>query len=407
MTQILDNPAADTLPGGAFTTSRATLVTALDTVGTAIATRPSVPVLGGVLMESHGADLRVSGFDYETTITVTIADVVDTPGRMLLSHRELSKLLKALTQGLNKKAADRLPVTVAACDASCATVTLAETTMPVTVLPLEDYPTLPTEPEVFATVDGASFAAEVKRVLPAIGREDTLPALTGVRIEPTVSGDGLVVAGSDRYRLAVGHVRGSIVDDIAPAVGVLVNGATLGKILPWLGSQVSIGYGPTAFCEVVSLVSGPVSVITRLHNNNVFIEPGADYSSFLPATTVTVDRADLLTYTQRAAGVMAAKEVTGLSVILTVGSGSVSVAPTVPEGTEHLSMPEMPATTAGADAVLGLKPTFLAEALRTFTGSTLTLHIPSPFKPVLLTDTPDGLSDPTAYRHLLMPVRVS
>ncbi|GAB3726735.1 DNA polymerase III subunit beta [Nocardiopsis nanhaiensis] len=408
MTTTAFNPADDLLVGGVFTTDYATLSAALDTVGAAIATRPTVPVLGGVLLESNGPHLQVSGFNYATTITVTLADAVQAPGRMLLPHQELSQLLKALTQGHTKRTADPLPVTVQAPEASCATVTLAQSTMPIPLLPVEDYPTLPTLPEVFACVDGASFTDQVKRVLSAIGRDDTLPGLTGVRIEPTTTGDGLHVAGSDRYRLAVGHAPGSIGDDIAPAAGVLVKGSTLGKILPRLGPEVSIGYGPTAFHEVVSLVSGPVSVIMSLHNDNEFIDYRTDYSSYLPtsaATTVVVNREQLLTHTQQAAKVMAAKEENS-PLVLRVASDAVSVAPTIKEGSEYLRTPQIPATTEGkADVAVGLNPRSMTEALRTFSDPTISLHIQSPTKPVLLTQTPDGLTDTRAYRHLLMSVR--
>lgn len=143
MTEILERTETNdntTTVTGEFTTTRAELAEALATVGVAIATRPAIRCMGGVLLESRGTDLWVGGYDYDTAVTVRLADAVRVPGRMLLAHGELSKLLTALTKGLGKREANRLPVTVRAEDHQCATVELADSAVPMELLPIEDYP---------------------------------------------------------------------------------------------------------------------------------------------------------------------------------------------------------------------------------------------------------------------------
>ncbi|CAM5630904.1 DNA polymerase III subunit beta [Streptomyces violaceorubidus] len=83
-------------------------------------------------------------------------------------------------------------------------------------LPVEEYPALPQMPEATGTVPGEVFASAVQQVAIAAGRDDTLPVLTGVRIE--IEGDSVTLASTDRYRFAVreflwkpenpGHLRG-------------------------------------------------------------------------------------------------------------------------------------------------------------------------------------------------------
>ena len=69
-------------------------------------------------------------------------------------------------------------------------------------MPVEDYPPLPAMPEVAGTVDGASSSPQaVAQVAVAAGRDDTLPMLTGIRVE--IDGARLTLAATDRYRLAV------------------------------------------------------------------------------------------------------------------------------------------------------------------------------------------------------------
>ncbi|WP_160050826.1 DNA polymerase III subunit beta [Nocardiopsis sp. FR4] len=401
-THEVDSTRATT---GAFTTTRATLVDALATVGVAVAARPSVPVLAGALLESDGTDLLVRGFDYEAAVTVRVPDAVDVPGRVLVSHHELSKLLNAMTKGMRKRDADGLPVTVRVRDGHFATVEVADSAMPMELFPVEDYPDLPESPPVFAHVDGDRFVAETRRVLRAVGRDDTLPMLTGMKVD--VRDYGLTLAATDRYRLAVGHVRADVVTDTAPDSGVLIDGALLGKTLPKLGSDIRLGYGPGPFGDLVSLQSGPVSVVARLHNDGEFI----DYASILPTErvgTVVVDRTELVTQTERAAAVLAAKGHKHNPVTVTVAADALRVSPYLGEGAQHVRTRTLAARTSGiGDLTFGLDHRFFTEALESFTGESLTLHLQGPEKPCVLTDAPDGLNDPTAFRHLLMPRRLT
>jgi DNA polymerase-3 subunit beta len=390
---------------GAFTTTRATLVDALATVGVAVSARPSAPVLAGVLLESEGTDLLVRGFDYDAAVTVRIPDAVDVPGRFLVSHSELSKLVAALVKGMRKRDADSLPVTVRVQDSQFATVELAECAMPMELLPVSDYPSLPALPPTFAHVDGSRFTSQTRRVLCAVGRDDTLPMLTGVKIN--VSDSGLTLAGTDRYRLALAYVHAGIVPGNAPSSGALIEGTLLAKILPKLGHEIRVGYGPGPFGALVSLESGRVSVVARLHNDGGFVK----YADNLPTEavgTVVVDRADLLTQTRRAAGVLSAKNNKMAPITLTVGTGSVHVAPYLGEGDQHVRTCALPARTNGiAELTLGLDHRFFTDAVDSFTGQSITLHIQGPHRPCVLTDAPNGLSDPTAFRHLVMPRRLT
>ena len=54
------------------------------------------------------------------------------------------------------------------------------------------------------TLAGAAFAAAVAQVAVAAGRDDTLPVLTGIRLE--IEGETLTLAATDRYRLAVREI---------------------------------------------------------------------------------------------------------------------------------------------------------------------------------------------------------
>ena len=97
----------------------------------------------------------------------------DADGAALVSGRLLAEITKALPAK---------PVDIAAVGAHLELVCgSARFTLP--TMPVEDYPTLPEMPESAGTVDAAAFAAAVAQVAIAAGRDETLPMMTGVRIE--------------------------------------------------------------------------------------------------------------------------------------------------------------------------------------------------------------------------------
>ena len=92
-------------------------------------------------------------------------------------------------------------------------------------MPVEDYPRLPSMPTTAGTVDSATFATAVSQVAVAAGRDDTLPMLTGVRLE--IDGPRITLAATDRYRLAVRELDWTPENPSAEPAQVLVPARTL------------------------------------------------------------------------------------------------------------------------------------------------------------------------------------
>ena len=71
-------------------------------------------------------------------------------------------------------------------------------------MPVADYPELPELPQISGTVDGAEFAKAVSQVQIAVSKDETLPLLTGIRLE--ISGSTMTLLATDRYRLAMREI---------------------------------------------------------------------------------------------------------------------------------------------------------------------------------------------------------
>jgi len=138
----------------------------------ALPARPTAPVLAGMRLQA-GSELTLSTFDYEVSAQSTIPVQADEPGTVLVSGRLLAEIVRSLPAR---------PVDLST-DGTRTTVKCGSATFTLMLLPADEYPTLPEMPEVTGTVGADTFASAISQVGIAAGRDDTLPALTGIRME--------------------------------------------------------------------------------------------------------------------------------------------------------------------------------------------------------------------------------
>jgi DNA polymerase-3 subunit beta len=214
-----------------FRVERDQLADAVAWTAKSLPTRPSVPVLAGVLMRVSDGQLTVSGFDYEVSSQVSVIVEADSDGAALVSGRLLAEITKALPAK---------PVEVAAVGSHLELVCgSARFTLP--TMPVEDDPTLPTMPETAGLVEAQPFALAVAQVAIAAGRDETIPMLTGVRME--LDGTTLSLLATDRYRAAIRELTWRPKED-GVSLQALVPARTLhdtAKTLGPLGGEVTVG----------------------------------------------------------------------------------------------------------------------------------------------------------------------
>src|SRR5689334_12035014 len=211
-----------------FRVERGALADAVTWAARSVPSRPTMPVLAGLLLTITGEKMSVSGFDLEASNEVELDVSAGEDGQALVSGRLLADITKALPPH---------PVDVTLDGARLAIVCGAvRFTLP--TMPVEDYPRLPPMPSTAGTVASADFATAVGQVAIAAGRDDTLPMLTGVRLE--IDGARLTLAATDRYRLAVRELDWNPEDPSAEAVQVLVPARTLNDAAKSLAGSTSL-----------------------------------------------------------------------------------------------------------------------------------------------------------------------
>ncbi|MEU3021033.1 DNA polymerase III subunit beta, partial [Nocardiopsis sp. NPDC007018] len=152
-----------------FRVERDVLADAVAWTARTLPTRPSVPVLAGILLDAGETDgrqrVRLSGFDYEVSAQVSVDVEIEEPGQTLVSGRLLAEITRNLPPQTVEISTDGPKVVV-----SCGSAKFTLNTMPV-----EDYPSLPEMPGVSGTVGSDSFAAAVSQVAVAAGPPHTHP----------------------------------------------------------------------------------------------------------------------------------------------------------------------------------------------------------------------------------------
>src|SRR3984957_17151867 len=146
-------------------------------------------------LAAEGTELTLSSFDYDVSAQATLPVDTQSPGSALVSGR----LLAEISRNLPGK-----PVQISS-DGGRAVLTCGSATFNLLTMPEDEYPALPGMAPTAGTVGRHAFATAVSQAAVAAGRDDTLPSLTGVRIE--IEGDTLTLISTDRYRLAVRELR--------------------------------------------------------------------------------------------------------------------------------------------------------------------------------------------------------
>ena len=211
-----------------FRVERDALADAVTWAARSLSARPTIPVLAGLLLTVTDDQLSVSGFDLEASTEVDLEVAAAAAGQALVSGRLLADITRALPPH---------PVDVTV-DGSRLTISCGSARFTLPTMPVEDYPRLPTMPTTAGTVDSAEFATAVAQVAIAAGRDDTLPMLTGVRLE--IEGDRLTLAATDRYRLAVRELTWNPGDPSAEPAQVLVPARTLADAAKSLSNSESM-----------------------------------------------------------------------------------------------------------------------------------------------------------------------
>lgn len=373
-----------------FTVARDVLAEAVSWTARALPVRPASPILAGVRIVAHDQSLTLSSFDYEVSANSEIPAQVEDSGEVLVSGRLLADISKSLPNqpvhfGLEGQKMD---------------LTCGSSHFTLAVMPLDDYPLLPSQPEVRGSVDAQVLAQAITQVSVAASRDDTLPLLTGVRME--VEGEHMTLLATDRYRLAMREltwqpldpqfsesalVKARILTDVAKSMtgGSTVEIGLSRESQP--GASSLIGFEAGGRRTTSTLMDGDYPPVRRLFPESTSIQ-------------AVCERQPLLEAAKRVSLVAERKT----SVRLSFSEGQVVLE--AGQGDNAQASEALEAELFGEAISTAFNPQFLMDGLAVVDTDWVRFGFTHPTKPAVMTGQAkaDG-GEVTHFRYLLMPIR--
>jgi len=371
-----------------FRVERDVLTEAVTWTARSLPARPPVPVLAGVRLEADAdGTLTLSSFDYEVSARSEVPADVESAGVVLVSGRLLADICKALPAK---------PVDVVL-DGSKVVLTCGASRFTLLTMPVDDYPALPGMPEVSGSVEAGVLTEAVAQVTIAASRDETLPLLTGVRME--IEGEKITLLATDRYRLAMRELTWH---PAAPSISsfALVRARTLSDVAKSMTSAGSV--------DVALSTEGPAALVGfeagGRRTTSLLVE--GDYPPvrrLFPESTTThaVVSTHVLVEAARRVSLVAERNT---PIRLTFSDGQVVLE--AGQGDDAQASEALEATLTGEPITTAFNPHYLLDGLGALTTPFVRMSFTHPSKPAVMTGqgSLEGDDDP-GFRYLLMPIR--
>lgn len=367
-------------------------------------TRTTQPILRGMVFEAGAEGLEITGYDYEVSTRIRIPADVSAGGRFAVNGRLISEIVSKMAN----KPIDMLY------DGTKVHITGGSSRFELPAMTLEDYPALPETPAVTATIDPRVFTEAISQVSVAAGRDETLPMLTGIRMES--DGDTVTLAATDRFRLAVRTLQWNSTTD-APAE-LLVPAKTLADTARTIDThsseQVTIAVGDGSDGKAIG-ADGLLGILGADRRTTTRLLD-AEFPKFRPLlpkahTAVASVEIEPLREAIRRVSLVADR---GAQIRMDFSEGQVRLSAQAEETGRADEVLDCAFT--GEPLVIAFNPAYLNDGLAAINTSRVFMGFTQASRPAILVPEPESVPEAgadgmfptpeTDYTYLLMPVRL-
>ncbi|MCY0905113.1 DNA polymerase III subunit beta [Arthrobacter sp. H14-L1] len=369
-----------------FRVERDVLAEAVSWTARSLSPRPPVPVLSGLLLRAEAGTVSLASFDYEISARLEIPADIAEEGTILVSGRLLADICRSLPSA---------PVDIQT-DGSKVILSCRSSRFNLATMPVADYPELPPLPDISGTVSGDAFAQAVSQVIIAASKDDTLPILTGVKME--IEDDLITLLATDRYRLALRevHWRPNVPGLSASA---LVKAKTLNEVAKTLGGSGDLNIALSANSELIGFESGGRRTTSLLVDGEY-----PKIRSLFPDNTpihATVETSALTEAVRRVS--LVAERNTPVRLAFTDGQLNLDAG----TGEDAQASEALEAALVGEEITVAFNPHYLSEGLNAFDSKFVRFSFTSAPKPAMMTAQAELEGEnQDDYRYLVMPVRL-
>ncbi|HYD34871.1 MAG TPA: DNA polymerase III subunit beta [Vitreimonas sp.] len=358
------------------------LLTAVGIVQKAVPSKPSLPILSSILIDTQSGEIRLSATDLYLGIQTGVEGTIDTPGVVAIPGKVFYETIASLKPG---------KVTLELVE-STLTITSQDSSTSFQCQSAEDFPSFP---EVSGDTQElpSTFLEEItSHVLFAASLDTTRPVLTSVLFE--FNQENVNVVCTDGFRLAVWNMPSSFA-------------FTQNFLIPAKSLQEVARIGAQTKATQVALTLSPElkQLLFQFESTKIFVRlmdgEFPPYQKIMPSsftTEVLFDSQEMTHHLKRA--IIFARDASNI-VHLSLSDGKASISATSPALGKHESE-MMLDSFQGEGGKIAFNAKYLQDFLNASKGEKIWLGMTESLKPALL--RPEGQ---LGYSYVVMPFRVS
>lgn len=346
----------------------------------AVASRPQLPILSGVMMVANKDGLELRATDLEMSLLVRLGAKVEVEGELVVPARIFWELVSGLPVGPIEMTVEKQTLRLVGGGVKAEIVGQA----------VEEFPTFAKAKGKGCDVDAIEFCKKVSRVVVSAAKDDTRPVLSGICW--VVEKEKVNLVATDGYRLGVevlDKVEGELVDKMILPARSLQEWV---RIVMDSGEQkIKIEYDGDN--QQVIMISGEIEMTSRLIAGEF-----PPYRQIIPNNSVmkaTINRQDLLDAVKRAS--LFARENANVVKVEMMMDKVVVKAESSQVGNNET---EMLVSSEGQDVTMAFNARYLIEYLTSIDDREVVMETEGELKPGVFKVLSDG------FLQLVMPIRV-
>jgi DNA polymerase-3 subunit beta len=367
------------------------LAKGLSIVAKAVENRPTLPVLGNILMATEDARLKLAATNLEMSITTWIGAKVDQDGAITLPAKTFADLVNNLSQERVDLALDTSTLTM--------NVRCGATTSNIKGIDAAEFPLIPQGGDADVSIPGKVLKDMITQTVFAAAKEENRPILTGVMME--LDGNVMTMIASDGYRLAVRTTE--IEEHFPKPMTVVIPARSLGEVARIITEEDD--------AVTITLPKDRDIVLFHLKHTDIASQllegKFPDVSAIIPRSYVTASTmytTDLLSACKRAE-IFARDSAYSAKLYVKPAAGPGEPGAVTIEGISAErgnNQGLLDATVEGEALHISFNIRYLIEALNVITDERVVFESNGPANPGVL--RPDGRDD---YVYVVMPMSVN
>ena len=360
------------------------IIKALNSVTKAVASKPTMPVLEGILIQTNNTEVKLTTYDLEMGIEYIIKCEVKEEGAIVVNAPMFSEIIRKLPNTEITIYVNENNLLVIECEGSLYKLA--------TMNP-SDFPELPQiNIENSIQIEQNTLREMIRRTIFAVSTEENRPIFTGCLFE--IVNNKLNVVAVDGFRLAwkSKYLQTKVNDFNAVIPGRTLN--EINKILVDSFETIKIGVAKNqALFELENC-----KIVTRLLDGEFL-----NYSSVIPETWETrirVNRQNLLNCFERVSLISSSsmEKEKKYPVKVSIDIGKITISCTNQTGD---AKEEMMVSTEGKNLEVGFNPKYFLDACRCIDDEEIFVDFGSNISPCII--RPIEESD---YVYMILPIRL-